>query len=224
MGIAESVAEVRERVAGAARRSGREPDAVRIVAAVKTVEIGRIAQAVDAGVTDLGENDAKDLATKAAALPAAVRWHYLGAIQTNKIRFLDAVTLVHSVDREREAKVLHARGEPSRRAWDVLIEVNLAGEDQKEGIAPDDVGSLLERLALYPLVRPRGFMFVAPQAQNPEDVRWVFVEGRRLRERFESFGLDELSMGMSEDFEVAIEEGATIVRIGRAIFGERKAV
>lgn len=224
MGIAESVAEVRERVAGAARRSGREPDAVRVVAAVKTVEVGRIAQAVDAGVTDLGENDAKDLADKATALPAAVRWHYLGAIQTNKIRFLDAVTLVHSVDREREAKVLHARGEPSRRAWDVLIEVNLAGEDQKEGIAPDDVGSLLERLALYPLVRPRGFMFVAPQAQNPEDVRWVFVEGRRLRERFESFGLDELSMGMSEDFEVAIEEGATIVRIGRAIFGERKAV
>jgi pyridoxal phosphate enzyme (YggS family) len=219
--IADAVRDVTDRVAAAARRSGRSPSDVRIVAAVKGVEPDRIAEAVDAGIRELGENRAKDLRDKARALPADVSWHYLGDVQTNKVRMLDAATLVQSLDRPQEAAALERRGEATDRTWDVLIEVNVAGEASKQGIEMAGVDALLEELTHYPRVIPRGFMFVAPQAQNPEDVRWTFAEGRRLRERFEGSGMDELSMGMSDDFEVAVEEGATIVRLGRAIFGRR---
>jgi hypothetical protein len=220
--IGAAVREITERVGAASVRSGRTPEAVRIVAAVKGVEPVRVERAVAAGITDLGENRAKDLREKARRISGDVRWHYLGAIQTNKVRFLDEALLIHGLDRLEEAEALQARGEGSHRSWDVLIEVNVAGEPTKQGLAPSGVDAFLERLTLYPLVKPRGFMFMAPQAQNPEDVRWAFAEGRRLSERFESFGLEELSMGVSDDFEVAIEEGATIVRIGRAIFGSRR--
>ena len=214
-----AVRHVADRAAAAAVRSGRDPHAVRIVGAVKGVDVATIGRAVSAGITELGENTAIQLRDKAGALPGFVRWHYLGAIQTNKVRFLDAAQLVHGLDRIDEAAALQSRGERSGRLWDVLIEVNIAGEAGKQGVEPEVVEELLEQLQHYPLVTPRGFMFVAPQAQNPEDVRWTFAEGRRLSERF---GLDELSMGMSDDFEVAIEEGATIVRIGRALFGSRE--
>ena len=223
--VAGAVRRVTDRVAGAAQRSGRSPSDVRIVAAVKGVDAGRIAQAVQAGITEVGENRARDLRDKAEALPddvrGRVRWHFLGAIQTNKVRMLDDVVLVHGLDRPQEAAALERRTEAVDRTWDVLIEVNIGGEPSKQGIDPAAVGALLDELSVYPHVTPRGFMFVAPQAQNPEDVRWAFAEGRRLRERFHGSGLDELSMGMSDDFEVAIEEGATIVRLGRAIFGVR---
>jgi PLP dependent protein len=216
--IAGAVGRVREKVAAAAERAGRDPADVTIVGAVKYVDDpAPMLEAVDAGITDLGENVAQRLVTKSAAV-AGARWHFLGPIQTNKVRLLDGVELVQSVDREREAEALDARGSAVDRSYDVLIEVNVAGEGSKEGVAPQEVEGLLERLAAYPRVRPRGFMFVAPVAQNPEDVRWVFAEGRRLCDRFGSHGLTELSMGMTDDYEVAIEEGATIVRIGRAIF------
>ena len=214
----DAVGRVRERVAAAARRSGRRPADVRIVAATKYADVAAIEEAAAAGIREFGENRARDLERKAAAVGAEVVWHYLGAIQTNKIRFLERAVLLQGLYREREAQALQAHGERSGRAFDVLVEVNVAQESSKQGIAPTEVEGFLDRLEPYPLVRPRGFMFVAPQAENPEDVRWVFAEGRRLRERFESRGLCELSMGMTDDYEVAIEEGATIVRIGRAIF------
>lgn len=219
--IGGAVRRVRDRAAAAAERSGRSADDVRIVAAVKGVEPARIAEAVDAGITELGENVAKDLRDKARALPRDVRWHYLGAIQTNKVRMLDAAALVHGLDRVEEAAALERRATSTDRTWDVLVEVNIGGEPSKQGIEPARVDLLLEDLSHYAHVVPRGFMFVAPEAQNPEDVRWTFAEGRRLRERYDGSGLDELSMGMSDDFEVAIEEGATIVRLGRAIFAGR---
>jgi pyridoxal phosphate enzyme (YggS family) len=220
--VASAVRRVTDRVAAAAERSGRPAGAVRIVAAVKGVDVPRISEAVAAGITELGENRAVDLRDKARQL-AGARWHFLGTIQTNKVRMLDPAVLVHSVDRGQEAAALERRGEATGRTWDVLVEVNIAGEASKQGIDPRGVESLLDDLTHYPRVTPRGFMFVAPQTQNPEDVRATFVEGRRLRERFEGSGLDELSMGMSDDFEVAVEEGATIVRLGRAIFGDRQS-
>lgn len=220
-----AVRAVRERVAAAADRAGRRADDVRIVAATKYSEAPAIARVVRAGICDLGENRAQRIPGLAAELseasgaPRGLTWHYLGAVQTNKVRFLEAVSLVHGLQREREARALQAWAERHDRSWDVLVQVNVAGEASKQGVAPDEVDALLERIAAYPRVRPRGFTFVAPQAENPEDVRWVFTEGRRLRERYGSDGLTELSMGMTDDFEVAIEEGATIVRIGRALFG-----
>jgi PLP dependent protein len=212
---------VRGRVAAAAERGGRAPTDVRIVAVTKGVGVEAIREAAGAGIVDFGENRAQDLREKALALDG-VRWHFVGAIQTNKVRLLERVDLVHSLDRFEEAKALQSAGERRDRAWDVLIEVNVSGERSKQGVPPQEIDPLLERLGSFALVRPRGFMLMAPQTENPEDVRWLFAEGRRLRDRYGEHGLGELSMGMSDDFEVAVEEGATIVRIGRAIFGARK--
>lgn len=222
--VTAALAEVEDRVAAAASRGGRDRSAVLVVGAVKTVPVERMEAALDAGLSDVGENTAKDLRDKAGIVRARgrdVRWHYLGSIQTNKVRLLDDAHLLHGLDREEEARALQSRADRTGRTWDVLIELNIAGENSKQGIDPSGIDALIERLTAYPAVRPKGFMFVAPQTQNPEDVRWTFAEGRRLRDRYSSFGLDELSMGMTDDFEVAIEEGATIVRIGRAIFGPR---
>jgi PLP dependent protein len=214
--VAAAVERVRERVAAAAERAGRSPSSVRIVGAIKNVPIERIRAAVAAGVTDLGCNRAQDLAQKSDALPHTVCWHYFGTIQTNKVKLLDPARVIHSVARGKEMEALARRD----LARDVFVEVNLAGEETKQGVAPDEVEGLLEQAAAFPLLNIRGLMFVAPQAENPEDVRWVFTEGRRLGERY---GLHELSMGMSDDFEVAIEEGATIVRIGRAMFSAEES-
>ncbi len=213
-----AVGRVLERVADAAERAGRRPTEVRVVAVTKGVDIDAIAEAGEAGIGDFGENRAQDLEAKASSLHADARWHFVGTIQTNKVRHLDRVCLIHSLDRLREAEVLQARGEKLDRTWDVLVEVNIAGEPQKGGVGPDDVAPLIEGLGAYPRVLPRGLMFVAPQVENAQDVRAMFAQARALRERLVGFGLDELSMGMSDDFEVAVEEGSTIVRIGRAIF------
>lgn len=214
--VATAVERVRERVAAAAQRAGRNPESVRIVGAIKGVPPDRLRDAIAAGITDLGANQAKDLAAKAEMLPHTVCWHYLGTIQSNKVKLLDPARVVHSLSRSKEADAFQRRELPR----DVFIEVNIAGEETKQGVPPGEVEALLDRLAAYPLLRVCGLMFVAPQAENPEDVRWVFTEGRRLGERY---GLHELSMGMSDDFEVAIEEGATIVRIGRAMFSAEES-
>lgn len=219
--IRDSVVRVLERVSNAAERVGRNPQDVRVVAVTKGVAVEDIAAAADAGIADFGENDAKNLRDKADSLAADVRWHFVGTLQTNKVRYLDRVTLIHSVDRLREAGALQSRGDRVGRLWDVLVEANIGREPQKAGVAPEEVGEIVEGLAAYPRVRPRGLMFVAPQVENAEDVRAMFGEARALRERYADLGLAELSMGMTDDFEVAVEEGSTIVRIGRAIFGPR---
>lgn len=223
MTVAARAAEVRARVGEAAARAGRDPRDVTLVAVTKDVPTGSIAEAVRAGICDLGENRAQELGRKADEVGTDVRWHFLGAVQTNKVRLLDRVFLVHGLTRLREAEALQRRGERTHRSWDVLVEVNAASEPTKRGVAPGVLGSLLEGLGSYPLVRPRGLMIVAPQVEKNEDVRWVFERMRQLRDGClaDVPTMRELSMGMSDDFEVAIEEGATIVRVGRAIFGER---
>jgi len=212
--VADRLGRVRERIRAAAHRAGRDESDVRLVGATKGVVPSRIAEAVRAGLEDVGENRAQDLRDKAGAVPGA-RWHFLGPLQTNKVRYLDDVVLIHSLCRLRQAEALQARGERTGRSWDVLIEVNIAGESTKQGTRPGEVGELVRALESCPLVTARGVMIVAPQVENHEDVRWVFAEARRLRD---DLGFHDLSMGMTDDFEVAIEEGATIVRIGRAIF------
>jgi pyridoxal phosphate enzyme (YggS family) len=191
---------------------------VKVVAVTKEATVRSVEAAAAAGITDFGENRAQLLRAKADAVAADVRWHFLGSIQTNKVKLLDDVVLLHGLDRAAEAEALQARGERLDRSWDVLIEVNVAGEASKQGVAPHEIEGLLGELAAYHRVRPRGLMFVAPQVENVEDVRAMFAEARALRDRFASSGLEELSMGMTDDFEVAVEEGSTIVRIGRAIF------
>jgi pyridoxal phosphate enzyme (YggS family) len=212
--VHERVAAVRERISAAARRAGRDPATIRLVAASKTVTPERIAEALTAGVLDIGENRAQELLAKAPLLsdaPAPPRWHFLGPLQRNKVKALAPwVTLWQSVDRPQlgDAIARHAPGAA------VLVEVNVAGEPQKAGCAPDDAPRLVEALTGLGL-RAEGLMTIPPVDEDP---RRSFATMRELAERL---GLRELSMGMTDDFEAAVEEGATIVRVGRALFGER---
>jgi pyridoxal phosphate enzyme (YggS family) len=210
---------VRERVARAAERAGRKADAVLLVGISKTVETERIRQAIDAGVPALGENRVQEARAKIADLGHPVPWHLVGHLQTNKVRdALELFDVIQSLDRLDLAKELDKRGRARGRAVDTLVEVNVAGEASKGGVAPDGLGELLEAIAGLPHVKVRGLMAIPPEAKEPDDSRVWFQALRKLGERH---GLSELSMGMSGDFEVAIEEGATMVRVGTAIFGPR---
>ena len=217
--LAAAVTEVRARIAAAARRVGREPDAVRLVAATKTVPAERVAEAVALGVTDVGENRAQELLAKADTLAATapsmqadVCWHFLGRLQRNKVRGLAGrVTWWQSVDREALGAAI-ARHAPGAR---VLVEVNLADEPQKGGCAPTGAGRLIDALRESGL-RVEGLMTIPPEGDDPR--RWFAA----LRELGGDLGVHHLSMGMTDDYEVAVEEGATMVLIGRAIFGARR--
>jgi PLP dependent protein len=217
--VATAVEEVRARIAAAARSAGRDPDAVRLVAATKMVPAERVAEVVALGVRDVGENRAQELLAKAGALAATTQgaeadvcWHFLGRLQRNKVRGLaEHVTWWQSVDREALGVAI-ARHAPGAR---VLVEVNLAGEPQKGGCAPTDADRLLDALRGLGL-RVEGLMTIPPAGDDPRP--WFAA----LRELGGVLGVDQLSMGMTDDYETAVEEGATIVRIGRAIFGARR--
>lgn len=222
--IAERLDQIRERVAAAAVRSGRAPDAVGIVAVSKTKPAALIREAIAAGCVDFGENYVQELQEKAAALASLkARWHFIGHAQRNKAKALVDVaglSLVHGVDSVRLAHALDAKAE---RALDVLIQVNVSGEASKSGCAPEQAAELLAAIASSQHLRCRGLMTMPPEG-DPEEARPLFRKLRVLRDSLgEALGdLPELSMGMSHDFEVAIEEGATLVRVGSAIFGPRE--
>jgi PLP dependent protein len=208
--VGERVAEVRGRIAAAATRAGREPATVTLVAATKTVGPTRVAEVIAAGVPDVGENRAQELLEKTAV--AGARWHFLGQLQRNKVRALAPwVTCWHSVDREELGLEIAHRAPGAR----VLVQVNLGEEPQKGGCLPGAVAPLVEALAGAGL-DVAGLMTVPPHDGEPR--RWF----ARLRELAGGLGLPELSMGMTEDYDVAVEEGATFVRVGRALFGARQ--
>jgi pyridoxal phosphate enzyme (YggS family) len=212
--VASNLATVEARMSTAAQRAGRDPVDITLVAVTKTVPVPRIAEALAAGVIDLGENRAQELLEKASLLaagPVVPRWHFVGALQRNKVKALAPwVSLWQSVDRESLGTEV-ARRAPGAR---VLVEVNLAGEPAKAGCGPDEVASLIDALRAAGLV-VEGLMTVPPAGDPPRP--W-FAQLADLAARL---GVHELSMGMTDDYEDAIEEGATIVRIGRAIFGRR---
>ena len=222
--VAARLTAVRERIAAAARRAGRDPGTVRLVAVTKGVPAAVIAEAVAAGQTDFGENRAGELTEKArllaghgAELSAAVRWHFVGHLQRNKVRRVRPLTaLLHSLDGVRLARAWAGDG-PAPPA---LIQVNVAGEAQKHGVAAEQAGALLAELDRLG-IPAAGLMTIAPLRADPEAVRPVFAALARLGDELRRArdDLAELSMGMTDDFEVAVEEGATMLRIGRAIFG-----
>lgn len=227
MGIPENLRSVRERVAAACERAGRSPDEVTIVGVSKTFPAALVVEACRAGLTDIGENRVQEAAAKVPAVEALgsrPRWHLVGHLQTNKVKTaLGLFDIIHSVDSVRLAEFIshQAASLPVRREepLPILLEVNAAGEASKFGLSPEETGRVLEQMARLPGLAVQGLMTVAPLVGDPEEVRPVFRELRRLRD---ALGLRHLSMGMTDDFEVAIEEGATIVRIGRAIFGPRE--
>ena len=224
--IAERLDGVRDRIRRAAERAGRPADAVTLIAVSKTVPPPRIYAAYLGGVRDFGENRVEEALPKQAALPDDIVWHMIGHIQSRKARdVVGHFALTHSVDTLHLAETLQRRAEAAAVQVPVLLEVNIAGEASKDGFAPDALLSALTTISSLSRLTVRGLMTIAPIAANPDDVRWVFRGLRQLRDQaaaaFPDLRLDHLSMGMTDDFEVAIEEGATLVRVGRAIFGER---
>ena len=217
--IAGNLERVRERLARAAERAGRRPADVLLIAVSKTVEVERIRAAVAAGVVALGENRVQEAKGKVAELGRAAAWHLIGHLQTNKAK--DAVELfdvIHSLDRVELARELERRAAARGQVVEALLQVNVAAEASKGGVGPDAVGETLDLVGKLSHVRVRGLMTIPPEVERAEDARPWF---RRLRELGERHGLRELSMGMSHDFEVAVEEGATMIRVGTAIFGPR---
>lgn len=222
--VAAKVARVRERIVAAATRSGRRPEDVTLVAVTKDVDAAHIRAAIAAGVADLGENRVQEAATKIEALGRAPRWHMVGHLQRNKVA--EAVVLFDAIHSADSTRLLGELSRRLHRPIDVLLQVNVAGERQKHGVAPGALIDLASEAAHIPGLRIVGLMTIAPVASNPETVRPVFRHLRTLRDELNRRAvflqpLVHLSMGMTDDFEVAVEEGATMVRIGRGIFGER---
>ncbi len=222
--IRERLLGVQERIRAAAARAGRDPASVTLVAVSKTVPVEVIREALDAGVTILGENRVQEARDKMALLPGRATWHLVGHLQTNKARLaVQLFELIHSLDSLRLAEALDRHGEGEGKVVRCLLEVNLGGEESKSGATEEGASPLLEAASRLAHLRIEGLMSVPPFLPDPQQVRPFFRRLRTLRDKLEGegFRLPELSMGMSHDFEVAIEEGATMVRIGTAIFGPR---
>jgi len=217
--IAQRLEFVRQSIASACLRTGRSPDDITLVAVTKGVSPEAIREAVAAGVNHLGENRIQEAEAKRpelAGLAPSVTWHMIGHLQTNKVKTaIGLFDIIHSVDSLHLAEAISRRASSRRR---IFLEVNVVAEPSKYGFTFEELPRQHEPIARLPSIDVRGLMTVAPQTHSPQEVRPVF---RRLREAAQTLGLSELSMGMSDDFEVAVEEGATHVRIGRAIFGER---
>jgi pyridoxal phosphate enzyme (YggS family) len=216
---------VRLRIAAAAARVGRDAAAVRIVAVTKGHSLAVAREAAGAGLLDLGENRVQEAVAKMDAWSGApVRWHLIGHLQRNKVKHaVGRFVLIHSLDSARLADAVEAEAAARGLVQDVLVEVNVAGEAQKTGCPPADVPALAAHASRLPHLRLRGLMTMAPFTDDAAVQRAAFAGLRQLRSRLTADGyrLDELSMGMTNDFEAAVEEGATLVRLGTALFGER---
>ena len=231
MSIAENIAQIRERIENAARRAGRSASDIRLMAVTKTHPPERIRDAYSAGLRLFGENRVQEFSGKAAELSqlSQAEWHMIGHLQTNKaMKAAELFTAIDSVDSIKLAERLNSSAQALNKKLDCLIEINVGGEAAKSGAAPDspELEALLTGAAKFESLRIRGLMTVPPFTEDPEGARAFFRKLRELRDeiatrKLPSGGIDVLSMGMSHDFEVAIEEGSTCVRVGTAIFGER---
>ncbi|MBN1932459.1 MAG: YggS family pyridoxal phosphate-dependent enzyme [Desulfobacterales bacterium] len=217
-----------ERIRKAAEISGRDPETIRLVAVTKTVSVDRVAEAIDAGVTILGENYIQEAREKVTALSSyPVSWHFIGHLQTNKSKYVvKFADLIHSVDSLKLAQSIDKQAKKINKIQKILIQVNIGEENSKSGISVQNARDLIKEMSTLQNLSIKGLMILPPFFNNPEKVRPYFVEIRNLRDRLKkenipNVSMNELSMGMTGDFEVAIEEGATLVRIGTAIFGER---
>lgn len=225
--IAENIRMIEEEKAAAAVRAGRNPSEILLCAVTKTHPAEMINEAIEAGVTDIGENKVQEILDKYEKVQK-VRWHMIGHLQTNKVKYIiDKVCMIHSVDSMKLAKEIDRRAAQHDLNMDILIEVNTAQDDAKFGVAPEDAGALIRRiLEECANIRIRGLMTIAPYEEDPEDIRPYFRKTKQLYD--ELSGIEDpkldfqyLSMGMSNDRVVAVEEGSTLIRVGSAIFGVR---
>lgn len=225
--LRENLQEVEQRIADACRRAGRKREEVTLIAVSKTKPAEMLKEAYDLGVRVFGENKVQELTEKYDLLPDDIRWHMIGHLQTNKVKYLIGKTeLIHSVDSLKLAKVIEKESEKKECITDILVEVNVAEEESKFGLKMEEVIPFIENAAQFPHINVRGLMTIAPFVENPEKNRAIFANLHDLYVDIKEKNIDNgtvniLSMGMTNDFEVAIEEGATMVRIGTGIFGAR---
>ncbi|HEY3992976.1 MAG TPA: YggS family pyridoxal phosphate-dependent enzyme [Ktedonobacteraceae bacterium] len=225
--LAENIAHVRTRMAEAAQKVGRNPAEITLVAVSKTKPVELVEMAYNLGVTDFGENRVQEALPKVEHFhPEGLRWHLIGHLQSNKAgKVVGPFTCIHSVDSLHLAQVLNRHALEQDTQQTILLQVNVAGEASKEGIAPEDALTVARQIAELPALQIAGLMTVAPLVNDPEEVRPVFRGLRllqdRLREEIPNGTWTQISMGMTDDYMMAIEEGATLVRVGRAIFGQR---
>jgi pyridoxal phosphate enzyme (YggS family) len=218
--IADNIKVIDQRIRAAAERAGRERTDITLISVSKAIEPDLMEEALQAGLAIFGESKVQEAKAKISIVSSRARWHLIGHLQTNKVR--DAVALfevIHSVDSLKLAEEVNKWSERAGKTQAILLEVNVSGEASKFGLKPEDLESTLTAINRLPRLEVRGLMTIAPYVKQAAEGRPYF---RRLRELRDGLGLQDLSMGMSHDFEVAIEEGATMVRIGAAIFGERK--
>jgi len=222
-----NIEHVKRKIAEAAVKVGRNPDEIMILGVTKTVDPQTMQKSYDYGITHFGENRVQEYLGKSDIIKRDCYWHIIGRLQTNKVKYLDQrITLIHSLDRMELAEALQARGEKIDWVFPVLVQVNISGESTKAGIEPENLKNFLLSLSKMGNISVRGLMTIAPYTEDPEVVRPVFRKLKKLsvdmaRERVENISMEVLSMGMSGDYTIAVEEGATIVRIGSAIYGER---
>jgi pyridoxal phosphate enzyme (YggS family) len=223
--IKENVVKVMERIERAARKVGRDPNEIKLVAVSKTVEAARVKEAIEAGISILGENYVQEAQKKIEEIGKPVSWHFIGHLQSNKAKYaVRLFDMIHSIDSLPLADELNRRAEQADRVIGVMIEVNLSKEATKFGTDEEMVLKLAKRIQNHKHLSLEGLMTMPPYSDSPEMSRPYYIALRELKERMKKEGIPvkELSMGMSNDFEIAIEEGATYVRVGTAIFGPRK--
>ena len=225
--IKENLKEVRHRMENACLRAGREPEDAVLIAVSKTKPVSLIKEAYDEGVRDFGENKVQELVDKQGQLPADIRWHMIGHLPRNKVKYIiDKVYLIHSVDSLRLAEGISKEAVKHQLVMKILIEVNVAEEESKFGVKPSELEALIRQISILPGLQICGLMTVAPFVENPEENRIIFKTLKKLSVDIEQKNIDNvhmgvLSMGMTGDYEVACEEGASCVRVGTGIFGER---
>lgn len=227
--IRENLLQVQQNIDRALAKAGRQKQAAGLIAVSKTKPVSMIQEAYDAGIRDFGENKAQELCDKYDRLPADIRWHMIGHLQRNKVKYLIGKTvLIHSVDSLRLAEEINREAAKKNTHVDILIEVNCAKEESKFGVSPEEALELIKEISVLPFVCIKGLMTIAPYTENPDDNRKYFRMLEQLsvdirRKSVDNVSMDILSMGMTNDYEAAVEEGSTYVRVGTGIFGARTA-
>ena len=225
--IKENLSIVKKNIDEAVKRGGRDKEEVNLIAVSKTKPVEMLKEAYDLGIRDFGENKVQEIMDKYDKLPSDIRWHMIGHLQTNKVKYIaDKVYLIHSVDSLKLAGEISRQAVKVGRVIPILIEVNVAGEESKFGIRPDECESLIREIAGLPGITIRGLMTIAPYVDDPEENRAYFAQLKQLsvditNKNIDNTSMSVLSMGMTGDYTVAIEEGAYYVRVGTGIFGER---
>ena len=225
--ITENLEQVRKNIDEACRMAGRDPKEVTLIAVSKTKPVSMLKEAYDAGARCFGENKVQEIMDKHPQLPEDIQWHMIGHLQRNKVKYIvDKVSMIHSVDSLRLAQTIEQEAAKHNVCVPVLLEVNVAQEESKFGVHTDEVLPLIEKISRFPHVRIQGLMTIAPFVQNSEENRTIFRTLQKLsvdimQKNIDNVNVSILSMGMTNDYEVAIEEGATMVRVGTGIFGAR---